>query len=148
MELQDAIRISKILCYAPDERIPLILSALEKADVYIDGLEELEEWKTYKDMNAIVDLSEFMESFEDRFGNHLIDGKYRVPTAEFKEFCREHKLKPTSVRRWMARRGIIQAARSGEKINYTIPERIGGKIMRCVVVKEDWRNMAHSEKCE
>ena len=47
MELKDAIEISRILSKAPEERIPMILSVLEKAEVSIEGLEELEEWKAY-----------------------------------------------------------------------------------------------------
>lgn len=147
MELKDAIEISRIISKAPEERLPMILSVLEKADVNIGGLDDLEEWKAYKDMSAVIDLGEFMEFFEKKFKDKLDGGRYRIPTGEFSEFCRERKLKPTPVRRLLARKEIIETCTEGSKTSYTIPVNMDGKRLRCVVVKEDWKKeVTDSEK--
>ena len=146
MELKDAIEISRIISKAPEERLPMILSVLEKADVSIGGLEDLEEWKAYKDMSAIIDLDEFMASFEKKFKEKLDGGRYRIPTGEFSEFCRDRKLKPTPVRRLLARKGAIETCAEGSKTSYTLPVNIDGKRLRCVVVKADWKECDHSEE--
>jgi hypothetical protein len=148
MELKDAIEISRIISKAPEERLPMILSVLEKAEVSIDGLDELEEWKTYKDMNAIVDFGEFMEAFKKRFAGRLDNDRYKVPTAEFGEFCKEQKLKPTPVRRWLAKKDIIEVGTDNGKINYTVTATIDGKTMRCVVVKAEWDKEGSDRKDE
>ena len=54
VSVEDAIRISKILCTANEERLPMILNVFEKAGVYIGGLEELEDWKAFKAERRIV----------------------------------------------------------------------------------------------
>ena len=140
MELKDAIEMSRILSKAPEERIPMILSVLEKAEVSIEGLEELEEWKAYKDMNAVMDLGEFMEELEKKFAERLDGGKYKIPTADFSEFCREKKLKPTPVKRLLAKKGIIETVTDNGKTGNTIPTRLDGKLTRCVIVKKGWES--------
>ena len=69
MTIEDAIKISKILAGAPEERLPMILSVLEKADVVISGLEELEEWKIFKDMAEIIDIENFVREIFEAFGD-------------------------------------------------------------------------------
>lgn len=139
ISLEDAIKISQILAKAPEERIPMILSVLEKADVSIDGLEELEEWRIYKDMSTVIDLAEFMEKLEKKFSGRLEKGFYKIPTVEFSEFCISLKLKPRLVRQLLARKGAIETAEAGKKTEYTLPVRLDGKRMRCVVARKDWR---------
>lgn len=146
MELKDAIEISRIISKAPEERIPMILSVLEKADVTIGGMEELDEWRAFKDMNAIVDLDEFMAALEEKFSSRLDGGRYKIPTGDFGDFCKEHKLKPTPVRRWLAKKGIIETSKDGEKTNYTVPTTIDGKHLRCVLVNQDWRQRRIQEE--
>lgn len=139
MELKDAIEISRIISKAPEERLPMILSVLEKADVTINGIEELEEWKTYHEMNAIVDFDEFMTALMERFSDRMDGERYKIPTSDFGEFCHDQKLKPTPVRRWLAKKGVIETSKDGDKTNYTVPTTIDGKRLRCIIVKRDWR---------
>ena len=138
LDLKDAIEISRILCKAPEERLPLILSVLGKAEVNIEGLEELEEWKSYKDMSAVIDLGEFMEELEKKFPERLDGERYRIPTADFSEFCREKKVKPTPVKRLLAKKGIIETSTDNGRTGNTVPTRLDGKLVRCVIVRKDW----------
>lgn len=132
MELEDAIKVSKILCQAPEERIPMILSVLEKADVSIGGLDELEEWRSFKDQAALVDIQEFKNDLIKEFPE---DGDViKIPVAEFNEFCRKRKLKPTLTKRALAKKGIIREIRDGDKVNYTEAAWKDGKTIRCVVI--------------
>ena len=134
MTVEDAIRISKILAAAPDERIPMILSVLEKADVTIDGLEELEEWKAYKDMAAVIDLDEFRAELFEAFKGCEYKGGRRIPAAEFSEYCRKKKVKPTPLKRALAKKGYLKTSADGAKTNYTESAWIDGKAVRCVIL--------------
>ncbi len=46
LDIKTAIQIAKILAAAPDERIPMILDVFSKAQVDINGLDELAESNT------------------------------------------------------------------------------------------------------
>ena len=51
LDIKTAIQIAKILAAAPDERIPMILDVFSKAQVDINGLDELAEWRALDLMN-------------------------------------------------------------------------------------------------
>lgn len=146
LEIKDAIEISRILSKCPEERIPMILSALEKADVTIDGLDQLEEWKAYKDMTCIIDLDDFLKALKEKFSGRFKDGFYKIPTAEFGEFCKELKLKPTPVRRYLAKKDLIETGTDKGKTNYTMTANIDGKVRRCVVIREEGGNNEAAEE--
>lgn len=46
LDIKTAIQIAKILAAAPDERIPMILDVFSKAQVDINGLDELADRKS------------------------------------------------------------------------------------------------------
>ena len=134
MELKDAIEIARIISKTSEERLPMILSVLEKAGVTIEGLEELDEWRL-REMAAIVDFEDFKKSIVEKFSKQLQDGKFTIPAAEFTEFCKEKKLNPAPTRRWLAKRGNIEANTDNDgKTNYTVVQHINGKNVRCVVL--------------
>lgn len=132
MELEDAIKISKILCQAQEERIPMILSVLEKADVTINGFEELEEWRAFKDQASLIDIEEFKQGLFAEFPSS--EDIIKIPIAEFNEFCKKRQLKPTLTKRALAKKGILRENRDGEKVNYTEAVWKDGKTIRCVVI--------------
>ena len=134
IEVEDAIKISKILCQAPEERIPMILSVLERADITINGLEELEEWKAFKDQSALIDIEEFRAHLLEEFKEHEDGDVLKVPIAAFNEFCKKQQLKPTITRRLLAKKNIIRESREGDKVNYTEAVWKDGKTIRCVVI--------------
>ena len=135
MELEQAIRISKIIVQAPEERLPMILSVLEKADVRIGGLIELEEWKAIKDQAYLMDVREFVADMKKQFP--VENGKMKVPTREFSEFCKLKKMKPILVKRLLYRCGYIKANEDAhKKIEYTETVWKDGQTVRCVVVQE------------
>lgn len=134
MEIEQAIKISKVICQAPEERLPMILSALEKADVHINGLEELEEWKALKDQAYLIDINEFKEDIFSEFGGDDAGSFINIPTKDFNKFCQDRKLKPSCARRALAKYGLIQVGQLGDKLEYTQPVRVNGELVRCVVV--------------
>lgn len=134
MEIEQAIKISKVICQAPEERLPMILSVLEKADVTISGMEELEEWKALKDQAYLIDIEEFRNDIISEFGGSNTGPCINIPTKDFTRFCMAKNLKPSCTRRALAKYGIIQVTQVGDKLDYTQPVRINGEVVRCVVV--------------
>ena len=135
MEIKDAIKISQILSQAPEERIPMILSVLRKADVTIEGLEELEEWRLYKDAAQLIDIEEFKAALFKAFPDDGSDNEViKIPATDFTEFLRKRKLKPTPTKRMLAKKGILRTNEEGEKTNYTETAWIEGKTIRCVAI--------------
>nr|WP_325300247.1 hypothetical protein [uncultured Dysosmobacter sp.] len=134
MEIEQAIRISKVICMAPEERLPMILSVLEKADVSISGLEELEEWKALKDQAYLIDIEDFRNGIVAEFGRDAEAPLINIPAKEFNRYCAERNLKPSCARRALAKYGIIQTGQQGSRLEYTQPVRINGEVTRCVVV--------------
>lgn len=134
MELEQAIRISKIICQAPEERLPMILSVLEKAEVSIGGLAELEEWKALKDQAFLIDVREFVSELERHFYGDSAEIRMRIPVKEFSEYCKGRSLKPTLVKRLLCKHGYIEPTHDGDKLGYTETVWKDGKAIRCVVV--------------
>ena len=60
LDIKTAIQIAKILAAAPDERIPMILDVFNKAQVDINGLDELAEWRALDKQAALIDTDTFV----------------------------------------------------------------------------------------
>ena len=60
LDIKTAIQIAKILAAAPDERIPMILDVFSKAQVDINGLDELAEWRALDKQAALIDTDAFV----------------------------------------------------------------------------------------
>lgn len=135
LDIKNAIQISKILATAPDERIPMILSVLEKAELVISGLDELEEWKALKDQAYLVDIHEFMDALKEAFPEG--GDSMKIPVKQFGDFCHERKLKPSLVKRLLVRHGfLVPGTNSREKPEYTETVWKDGKAVRCVVISK------------
>ncbi len=136
LDIKSAIQISKILAEASEERIPMILSVLEKADLVISGLEELEEWKTLKEQAYLVDVHEFMDALKEAFPE---DGDLmKIPVKQFANFCHERKLKPILVKRLLVKHGfLVPGVNSRDKQEYTETAWKDGKAVRCVVISKN-----------
>ena len=113
MELEQAIRISKILCQADEGRLPMILSVLEKAGVNIDGLEELEEWKALTSQGYLIDVDEFVDGLKTAFTGD--EKRLTIPVRQFSAYCAERKLKPLLVKRLLAKHGYLTPTYEGER---------------------------------
>lgn len=134
----DAIKISKILSQAPEERLPMILSALGKAQIYIDGLEELEEWKAIKDQAYLIDIDEFMEAIKEKFKDNATSDRLNIPVKDFSDFCRQYRLKPILVKRALTRYGFLIPNKDDiGKLEYTQTVWLDGKAVRCVVLAKE-----------
>ena len=132
VSVDEAIRISKLLCTVSEERLSMILSVFEKAGVFINGLEELEEWKAFKDMAYVIDMDEFLkvlftegEAYEDRV-------EFRP--EKFNEACKKFNVKPSCAKRALHKKGHLKTAMDGLKLSYTVPVWKDGKAERRIVI--------------
>lgn len=135
LTVEEAIRISKLICSVSEERIPMVLDVLSKAGVNINGLDELEEWKALKDQAYIVDIDEFVSELV-KSGESNGTGTYLRPN-EFSEVCKRFNVKPSCAKRALHRKGRIKTAMDGPKLSYTVPVWIGGKTERCIVILKE-----------
>jgi len=69
LDIKTAIQIAKILAAAPDERIPMILDVFNKAQVDINGLDELAEWRALDKQAALIDTDTFVTELTKRTEN-------------------------------------------------------------------------------
>ena len=137
IDLKDAIEISRIISRAPEERLPMILSVFERADLTIDGLEEIEAWAVCKDRNNIVDASEFAKMITEKFADTQHEDEYRIPASEFTKFCSDNGMDARAVRSWLARKKIIETDETGKGVKYTVLRKVSGKTVRCIVIKKE-----------
>lgn len=131
LSIDEAIKISKMICSVSEERIPLVLNVLEKAGVTIQGLDELEEWKALKDQAYIVDLDDFVAEL---FKDHDSETEVSVKPKEFNEVCEKFNVKPSCAKRALHRKGRIKATESQGKLEYTVPVYVDGKTERRIVI--------------
>lgn len=132
LTIDEAIKISKLICSVSEERIPIIISVLEKAGVSINGLDELEEWKTLKEQAYIVDMDEFVSALTR--DSKPEDTEVQLKPKEFEEVCKQFNVKPSCAKRALHKKGLIRTATEQNKLNYTIPVWIDGRVERLVVV--------------
>ena len=117
LDIKTAIQIAKILAAAPDERIPMILDVFSKAQVDINGLDELAEWRALDKQAALIDTDAFVAELTK--GKELEDGEYRIRVPEF-----NHES------------GMLRSSTDNGKINYTCPVQATDtkKTERCVCI--------------
>lgn len=139
IEVEQAIRISKILCQAPEERLPLILSTPQQAGIIISGMEELAEWKALKDQAYLIDTAEFVASIIKDFGE--TDGDAVVPAKTFSNYCKERNLKPILVKGILARHGYLTPTIIEDKKEYTKTIWNEGANARYVVIHKEPRRV-------
>ena len=114
LDIKTAIQIAKILAAAPDERIPMILDVFSKAQVDINGLDELAEWRALDKQTALIDI--------------------RVP--EFNHFCSTKGVSARYARKHLYESGMLRSSTDNGKINYTCPVQATDtkKTERCVCI--------------
>lgn len=132
LSVEEAIKISKIISSVSEERIPIILNVLEKAGVHIRGLDELEEWKALKDQAYIVDMDEFVSELTKNSGPKEFE--VLLKPKEFEDICRQFNVKASCAKRALHRKELIRTTQENNKLNYTIPVWIDGKVERRVVI--------------
>lgn len=147
IEIKDAIEIARILAKAPEGRLAMILSVFESAELSIEGLDELEAWAISGERDTILDIKEFCEELTDQFKHTLSEGNYRIPASDFSEFCKEKDLNQAAIKACLARRKAIRVTeeKDGKVKKYSTVQRIGGKPVRCVMVREDWKEAVCGE---
>lgn len=134
LDIKIAIQIAKILAVAPNERIPMILDVFSKAEVDINGLEELSEWVALNRQAALIDTSVFVaELTKDR---DLIGNEYRIPTAEFNLYCNKKGVSARYARKHLYESGWLRSGTDNGKTNYilTVTDPDTKKQIRCVCI--------------
>lgn len=134
LDIKTAIQIAKILAAAPNERIPMILDVFEKADVEINGLDELSEWVALSRQTALIDTEDFVKDLiRDR---EMTGSEYRIPASEFNSYCSLKGVSARYARKHLYEKGFIRSGTDKEKINYTLPvqDPTTKKHIRCVCI--------------
>lgn len=134
LDIKTAIQIAKILAAAPNERIPMILDVFEKADVEINGLDELSEWVALSRQTALIDTEDFVKDLiRDR---EMTGSEYRIPASEFNSYCSLKGVSARYARKHLYEKGFIRSGTDKEKINYTlsVPDPVTKKQIRCVCI--------------
>ena len=123
LDIKTAIQIAKILAAAPDERIPMILDVFSKAQVDINGLDELAEWRALDKQAALIDTD-----------NLVTELTIRVP--EFNHFCSTKGVSARYARKHLYESGMLRSSTDNGKINYTCPVQATDtkKTERCVCI--------------
>ena len=115
LDIKTAIQIAKILAAAPDERIPMILDVFSKAQVDINGLDELAEWRALDKQAALIDTDTFVTELTK--GKELEDGEYRIRVPEFNHFCSTKGVSARYARKHLYESGMLRS--STDTVSYT-----------------------------
>lgn len=137
----EAIRIAKIICQAPEERLPMIVEVFQKSDLTIESIEELYEWRALKNQVAIVDIEDFAKELIGHFepgalGNPQ-DDIIAIPTTDFTKYCMEKHIKPALAKKALMLKGYLAIKQKEAVAKGTEVVKVNGKATRCVLVYKD-----------
>lgn len=135
LDIKTAIQIAKILSAAPEERLPMILGVFEKAEITIEGLTELEEWKALNRPVAMIDIQQFRaDLIKDR---EATGEEIRIKVQDFNDFCKQRKVSNRLARKTLYEHDMIRTCMDKDKVSYTIPmtDPETKQISRFVVIK-------------
>ena len=118
LTVEEAIKISKIICSVSDERLPIIVDVFTNAGIDINGLDEIEILKVASDGGFIVDIDELHSTLIQEGIPHGDDVMLRPD--EFKAVCEQYDIKPAVAKRALHKKKLIKTARTGNKLDYTI----------------------------
>ena len=136
LDIDTAIRIARLIAYAPEERLPIIVSVFEKADVNLDGLEELEELRLKNRATYIMDVKEFVRNITAEQKPNK-DGDYQITPEDFRSYCKELGLNDKVVKRTLYQMEYIKGSIEKDKVAYSIPIYKDGELKRYVVIRKD-----------
>lgn len=143
--VRDAIRIAQIIARAPEQRLTMIMSALELADITLEGLEEIEAFRKVRNGSELVDTNDFISKIRELLGDKdaaikEVSGKtydeYALTAKEFTDLCIAAEVNPKSARRFLAERGYLILDSSGR--NSVIRRNADGKPTRMTVIRVPW----------
>lgn len=119
LDIKIAIQIAKILAAAPDERIPMILDVFSKAEVNINGLDELQEWNALKKQTSLIDTGEFVKQITEN--REKTGDEYRIKVDDFNRFCSERNISSRLARKHLYEHGRLRTSTDKGKTVYTVP---------------------------
>ena len=141
LKVDEAIRIAKIIEYCPADRLPLIMDVFKQANIDVTSLESVaretldgvDEIDTIKAEDYLENLKNDYDFEEYKDG----DGAYRIPCVEFNSICQVSGINSPWFRSTLAKMGLLQVSTDGGRRKYSVPTRIDGKLVRCVVLRMD-----------
>ena len=137
---EQAIQVARIVSYAPEERLPMILDIFSMAGIEISGMETIEALKEAARKRAqIEDLEGFLDGLTKL--SPEVSGEHRILTEVFNNYCKKHGQKERTARRALAEMDLIRVSPVGGKQEFTVTVYSPGtkRTERCVCVFADWR---------
>lgn len=138
LTMDEAIRIAKIICQAPEERLSMIVEIFQKSDLTIESIEEVYEWRALKNQTALIDITDFakelLEDFEPGAGDELRNGIVAIPTTDFTRHCLERHIKPALAKKALMLKGYLAVRQKEATFKGTEVIKVGGKAVRCVML--------------
>lgn len=140
---RDAIRIAQIIARAPEQRLTMIMSALELADITLEGLEEIEDFRRTRNSADLVDVKDLLQKLDDALSASSTatlkeEGEkrwyeHRLTAREFSELCIRAGVNPKGSRRLLAEKGFLQLDSAGKSSITT--KGADGKTIRITVLR-------------
>lgn len=137
LKVDEAIRIAKIIEYCPADRLPLIMDVFKQANIDMTSLESVAR-ETLDGVDEIdtIKAEDYLENLKNDFEKYKdVDGTYRIPCTEFNSFCQVSGINSPWFRSTLAKMGLLQVSTDGGRRKYSVPTRIDGKLVRCVVLR-------------
>lgn len=138
--MNQAIQVARIVSFAPEERLPMILDIFSQAGLEIAGMEAIEALKEAAKKRAqIEDLEEFLEGLTKL--SPEINGEHRIRTETFNAYCKKQHQRERIVKRGLAEMDLIRVTVIGSKTEFSVViyNPVTKQSERCVCVYSDWR---------
>lgn len=136
LTVEQAIQIARIIAYAPDKRLAMVVAVLQKANLDFEELEEWTENGIPLGRRQLLDLDEFVRQLVE--GREPHSRGYLFTADEFNGFCLKHDLQPRLVKRQLYAAGYIEREKTGDgKTVYSVRVRENGELKRVIAVKTE-----------
>ena len=133
LTVEQAIRIAKILATTRTERMPMVTDVFHRAQIDINGLEEILNTSALRNQAMLIDTTEFVQRLM-RIGIER-NREYLIEPADFNRFCLENGLSPRLTKKHLYAKGYLRGSMEGEKINYSVMFHINGHSRRMIVIR-------------
>lgn len=133
INVETAIKIARIIAYCPEERLPMIVDVFDKAEIDINGLDELVELKAKSKLNVLINTEEFVRDVK-KLGR-VKDNETFISIYAFNEFCKERDIPTRAARKHLYQEGYLRAVKERKKLVYSVSVYENGKNMRYIVLK-------------
>lgn len=138
LTVEQAIRIAKILATTRTERMPMVTDVFHRAQIDINGLEEILNTSALRNQAMLIDTTEFVQRLMS-IGIER-NREYLIESADFNRFCLEQELSPRLTKKHLYAKGYLRGSMEGEKLNYSVMFHIDGHSRRMIVIRPKERD--------